>query len=276
MNFTKCLLLLILTVSGFLYAQEFNVPESVAFDQLKNRYFISNYGDGNIILIDSAGEKTCFKKELSKSLGMIIHQNILYVVENPNTIKGFDISNGSPVLDLHINEALFLNDITCDDSGHLYITDSNAKAVFKINIIPKTYSLFVKTELDNPNGIVYDKLNNRLVVCYFRENAPLDAISLEDSTISTIKFTGFDNLDGLTQDESGNFYVSSWGSGNFSSGFKKEGTIYKYDNLFTKEPVIVSTGHLGPADIYFNIQKNELAIPLFLENNVIFLPLKQD
>ncbi len=274
MKYNIFLLLAALIISNLSYSQEFQIPESAAFDPVTNRYFISNYGDGNLIQIDSIGEKSFFKTGLSKLLGMIICENTLYVIENPQTIRGFDITNGNPVLELRIKEALFLNDITSDGAEFLYVTDSNANAVFKINIASQTYSLFVKTELDNPNGIVHDKLNHRLLICYFREQAPIDEINLEDSTLSTVVFTGVDNLDGLTLDESGNCYVSSWGPGSFATGFKKQGTIYKYNHGFTKEPTIVSTEYHGPADIYFNKKKNELAIPLFLENNVKFLPLK--
>jgi sugar lactone lactonase YvrE len=257
-----------------LSAQEFNVPESATFDSQSNRYFISNYGDGNIIQIDSLGEKSFFQKGLSKTLGMVIKNGVLYVVTNLKMVKGFSLSNSNLTFELQIDEAVFLNDLTCDNTGYLYVTDSNAKAVYKIDISNKTYSLFVNTKLDNPNGIVYDKTNNRLVLCYFREKAPVDEISLVDSVLSTIITTEFDNLDGITIDELGNFYISSWGAGSFSTGFKKEGTIYKFDNQFKKKPVKVSNGYHGPADIYYTKEKHELIVPLFLENNVKYQTLR--
>ena len=268
------LLLAALPVSNPINAQEFKVPESATFDTRSNRYFISNYGDGNIIQIDSAGIKSYFKKELSKTLGMVINGNTLYVVTNLKMVKGFRLSDSKQMFEIHINEAEFLNDITCDDYGFLYITDSNANAVFKIDISHQTYSLFAKTPLDNPNGIIYDKTNNRLVLCYFRENAPIDQITLADSVLSSIIKTELDNLDGIAFDESGNFYISSWGAGSFSTGFKEQGTIYKFDNQFKKEPVMVSTGYHGPADIYYLKEKRELIIPLFLENDVKYQTLK--
>ena len=145
---------------------------------------------------------------------------------------------------------------------------------YKISLNSKIYSLFVKTELDNPNGIIYDKWNDRLVLCYFREESQIDQVNLGDSVLSTIVRPGLNNLDGISLDASGNFYISSWGSGSFKEGFNKTGTIYKCDNSFINEPIIFSTGHQGPADIYFNIKKNELAIPLFLENKVKFISIK--
>jgi len=268
-------LLATLIVSNLCYSQEFKMPESAVFDPLTKRYFVSNFGDGNIIQIDSTGEKTYFKKGLSKLLGMLIYENTLYVVDNPKTIRGFDITDGSPKLTIEINEASFLNDITCDDSGFLYVTCSNTGTIFRIDIASKTYLSFMKTH-GGPNGIIYHKSKNRLLMCYFMEKAPIDEINLEDSTISTLISTEFTNLDGITLDEEGNCYVSVWGPGSFETGYKKQGTIYKYDNSFTKEPEIVSSGHYGPADIYFNIWKNELVIPSLLADTVEFLPLKNN
>ena len=275
-KFKAFLLLSVLIISFLSYGQEYSNPESAVFDPGSNRYFISNFGNGTIIQIDSVGVKTYFKKGFSRLLGMIIYNNVLYVVENPKKVRGFDITNGKPVMELKIEEAQFLNDITVDDSGFLYVTDSRGAVVFKIDITNQSYSLFIKTISEDPNGIIYDKFNNRLLVCHFRENAQIDQVNLKDTSTSTVALTGFDNLDGITLDESGNCYVSSWSKGNFSDGFKKEGVIIKYDNLFKQKPEIIYNGLLGPADIYFNMSKNELVVPLFLENDVMFLSLKKD
>ena len=252
------------------YAQEYNVPESAAYDPASNRYFISNYGDGNIIQIDSTGKKSFFKQGLSKSLGMIIKDDILYVVNNFKMVKGFRLSDSQEVFEVLIKEAQFLNDITCDENGFLYVTDSRVMAIYKIDISGQTYSLFVKTQQDNPNGIVYDKANKRLVLCYFHEHTQVDQVSLSDSVLSVIIKTELHNFDGIAMDKSGNFYISSWGAGSFSNGFKREGTIYRFDHQFKKDPVKVLSGLYGPADIYYSKEKQELIIPLFLDNNVTF------
>ncbi len=272
MKFNLLFLLTITLIPVQSNSQEFKMPESAAYNPLTKRYFVSNFGDGSIIEIDSTGGKTYFKKGLSKPLGILIYENILYVADNPKSVKGFDITDGSIKLDIQIKEATFLNDITSDDSGFLYVTGSNTGIVFRINIASKTYSPFMKTH-GGPNGITYDKSKNRLLMCYFMEKAPIDEINLEDSTISTIITTEFTNLDGITLDEAGNCYISEWGPGSFESGYKKEGTIYKYDNLFKEKPIIVSSGHHGPADIYFNGEKNELVIPSLLADTVEFIPL---
>jgi len=272
----RCLILLVsMAVSGYSWSVDLQNPESIAFDSAGNRYFISNFGSGDIIQIDFKGNRTIFKTGLSKSLGMILREDILYVVTSLNSVRGFTISDGKTVFDLIVKEAIFLNDITADDAGFLYVTDSNNKSIYKIDINKKSYSLLVHTNLDNPNGIIYDKRNNRLVVCYFREMAVIDEIKLDNPKISTLVSSNLENLDGITQDELGNFYISSWGKGSFKEGFSKHGTIYKYDNSFKNTPEIVLTGLHGPADIYFNAHKNELAIPLFLDNEVVVNSIKK-
>ena len=72
-------------------------------------------------------------------------------------------------IDCFLLAVKFLNDINCDANGFLYVTDSRLNAVFKIN--PNgSYTLFAETKPESPNGILYDKWNNRLIVCYFSEN----------------------------------------------------------------------------------------------------------
>ncbi len=270
------LLFVFLLLYNPIKAQEFQSPESAAYDPLSKRYFISNYGDGNIIQIDSAGKKSYFKKGLSRSLGMIIKDNTLYVVTNFKMVKGFNLSDTTETFTIQIEEAVFLNDITADEAGFLYVTDSNDKAVYKIDISRQTYALLVRPEQGGPNGIIFDKANNRLIICHFREKAGIDAIPLDDLELSPILKTDINNLDGITLDEQGNFYMSSWEAGSFSEGYPREGKIYKFDNQFKNKPVVVIDGLHGPADIYFNKAKQELVIPLFLDNEVRFESLKLD
>jgi len=274
MKYTIFFLLIFLSISDFSYSQEFNMPESAVYDSLTKRYFVSNFGDGSIIQIDSTGEKIYFKQGLSKPLGILIYENTLYLVDNPKTVRGFDITDGSSKLEIEIEEASFLNDITIDNSGFLYVTGSTTATVYKIDINSQSYSAFMKTK-GGPNGITYDKTNNRLLVCYFVEKSTIDEISLKDSTISTLLSTDFTNLDGITLDEKGNCYISEWGPGSFESGYSKECKIYKYDNSLKKEPELISSVHHGPADIYFNKYKNELLIPSLLANTLEFISLKQ-
>jgi DNA-binding beta-propeller fold protein YncE len=251
-------------------------PESVAYDPVQKRYFISNFGNGNILEIDSLGNKQYFKTGLVKSIGMVIQYNVLYVVSNSKRITGFNLIDTSKSFELTIDEALFLNDITSDNAGNLYVTDSNAKMIYKINKNQESYTLFWNTNLTGPNGILYNKYKHNLIVCNFTENALIQSINLKDSTISVLDSTEFNNLDGLTIDEDGNIYVSLWDSGSFKTGFSHNGSVYKYDNGFQNNPQLIIENLYGPTDIFYNIYKDELVIPLLLGNEVKYVSVEMD
>ena len=210
-----------------------------SYDPDQRRYFISNFGNGNIIEIDSAGNKRYFKNGLAKSLGIVIQNEVLYVISNSKKITGFSLIDTSISLELILDEAIFLNDITGDNQGSLYVTDSNAKKIYKIKNDLTSYRIFWDTDLSDPNGILYNKYNHNLIVCNFTEKALIQSINLKDSTISVLDSTEFNNLDGLTIDGLGNIYVSSWDSGSFKSGFTHNGSVYKYDNGFKNNPQLI-------------------------------------
>lgn len=240
-----------------------NQPESVVYDAGNNRYLVSNQGNGNIVAIDSAGSQTLFHSGLPATRGTIMINDTLYVTATTR-LAAFDVNSGATVFDITINQAQFLNDICQDANGYLYITDSFANVVFKFNRRTRAYHVFAQSNLNVPNGLLYDPANNRLLLCSFRVNSPIQAVNLSDSSVSTVVTTTFTNLDGLAEDSQGNVYVSSWGNG----------SIFRYDHNFTNPPELVSSGHSSPADIFINKATNIMAIPNLGGNRIDFLPLQ--
>ena len=235
-------------------------PESVVFDSLNNRYFVSNAGNGNIIQIDSVGNQSYFAGYSASIRGIYIVGNTLYTAGNGGVI-GFNINTADTTFILTVTGAGFLNDITSDGAGFLYITDSNTGRIYKVNVSSQTYTTFVGSGITSPNGLLYDGENNRLILCSFRSNSPIQAINLSNSSVSTIVTTNLSNLDGLAEDAEGNIYVSSWGTN----------SVYRFDSSFTLPPELISSGHSGPADITFNKQNHILAVPNFNSNTVDFI-----
>jgi sugar lactone lactonase YvrE len=244
-----------------------NNPESVVYDSAYERYLVSNWEDGNIIQIDSSGQQDYFNTELSSTAGLHIVGDTLFVSSNEGIysgIVGFLLSTGEIIFHVDITEKQLLNDITSDLNGNLYVTDTDAHRIYKVNINDMTYTTFVNSGLGWPNGIIFDSTNNRLLVLNGGlPNRPLIAVNLEDSTISTVVETGLNAIDGLTTDNNGNTYFSSWGTDK----------VYRYDESFTNPPEVVSSGHNNPADIFFNKLNNILAIPNFNSNSVDFIPV---
>ena len=244
-----------------------NNPESVVYDSVYDRYLVSNWEDGNIIQINNAGQQNYFNTELTSTAGLHIVGDTLFVSSNEGVnsgIIGFLLSTGEIVFHVNIVEKQLLNDITSDLAGNLYVTDCEANKIFQVRISNMTYTTFLDSGLGYPNGIIYDTLNNRLLVLNGGlPNRPMLSINLADSTISTVVETGLNGIDGLTTDNYGNTYFSSWGAD----------IVYRYDETFTNPPEVVSTGHTNPADIFFNKQNNILAVPNFNSNSVDFIQL---
>lgn len=229
-------------------AQLLNEPESIVFDNAQLRYLVSNKGDGKIIQMTKGGQ-TVFADDQSSIRGLHILGDNLYAASDAGVV-GYDLTKGTKALTVAIPGQNFLNDITSVGESILYVTDTGAGKIYKVNPIAGTFTTAVDG-LTSPNGIYYDAPNNRLIVCYWRNNSPIDAVSLADANVSTIVNTTFNLLDGIAEDSDGRFYVSCGGTN----------TVYRYDASFDDPPEVFSTGHDGPADIYVNRTAHLLMVP---------------
>jgi len=268
MNFIKILLSAFMVVSiGFsaVDAQLLNNPESVVYDSLRDRYLVSNWNTGHMVQIDSNGVQDYFVVSQHCYAGLHIIDDVVYVACRGEGVRGFDLATGDSVFYVGIPESNVLNDITSDNSGHLYVSDPNAHLIFKIRISDGNYSIFVSSGLSVPNGIIFDEPNNRLLLVSARNFSPLQAIDLADSSLTTIVYTGLSILDGLTMDEYRNVYFSSWNTNG----------VYKYDSTFTNPPEQISTHAPEPADIYYDYHNSLIAVPVFFGNYIDFVDVTQ-
>jgi hypothetical protein len=128
--------------------------------------------------------------------------------------------------------------------------------VYLFNTATRQSSVFVNNTTTTPNGIIYDAydgVNPRLVLAGWGTPATIKSISLANSNISLLVSTPFGNIDGIAKGKNGNFYISCW---NPSS------TIQRYDSTFANAPTaMVTTGLSSPADIFYNVITDTLAVP---------------
>jgi len=243
--------------------QLFDNPESVVFDPPGERYLVSNKGDGRIIEVDSTGHQRIFNATRHSCRGLCIAGRRLYAA----------CDSGLAVMDLYTAETLtvidlpgrkFPNDVAADPEGHLYVSDTGANRIFKVDPATGAVSNFVTHGLSAPNGVLWDASHHRLLVCSWIPRSPIQAVDPADSTVAVVIATRHDYLDGLTEDAKGRIYVSCAG----------EGTVYRYDPAWRSPPTVVAHGHASPADISINQRDHILAIPNFTANTVDFLPLE--
>jgi hypothetical protein len=238
-----------------------NGPECVNYDSLHSRYLVSNYNNGSIIAIDSSGVQSYFKQRSGHALGNCITGNSIYVSIG-NTILGLNLDNpDDTTMYLPIAGTTQLDGMTADDNDNLYVIASMTAKIYKVNILTQTYSLYVASGISaRPQDIVFDREHNRLLVCSWYDNSPLQSIDLMDSTVTDLVVTT-GNCDGLALDGKGNCYFSTW----------TNNSVYCYDSNFVNPPAMFSNGHSGPSNICYNARDNIVAVPNYNLNSVTFV-----
>jgi hypothetical protein len=250
-----------IVITGALFAQTFNSPESVEYDAAGNRWFVSQNGSGQIHYY-SPGSGTLTQLGTttlaSGPHGIEILGTTIYACDG-NAIKGFDLATGAQVFNLNLG-ATFLNGLTTDGGHFLFATDFTGKKIYRINTLTSTSNVMCST-IKTPNGIYYDGANNRCVFVTWGANAPIQAMSLGDSTVTTLLATSMGSCDGITRDAAGYWYVTAW-TGN---------QLWRIDPAFSSAPVSVMTGLSSPADIDINAAGDSIGIPNSgSANNVVF------
>jgi sugar lactone lactonase YvrE len=241
-----------------------NYPESVVFDTLNNRYLVSNWFTGNLVEIDEEGRQNNFLTGQRCFAGVCIVDSNVYVACKSLGVRGFNLFTGDMIMDLQVPGTSLLNDIAADTSGNLYLSDPQVHKIIKVRISDQEVSTFVEDGILVPNGMIHDAQNNRMILVSARNNSPIQAIDLADSSVSVIRYTSYDILDGITRDSEGYYYVSSWGTS----------SVYRFDQDFEGTPVIISTHEEQPADISFNFRDNILAVPIFYNHYVDFVVIE--
>lgn len=237
-------------------------PECISFDSPHNRYLVSNWGNGNIIAIDSAGNQSYFKQRSGNALGNYIAGNTFYVSVG-SAILGLNLDNpNDTIMYLPIAGASQMDGMTVDDNNNLYVVEVLTAKIYKVHLLTHTYSVFVSLGVSSrPQDVIYDRDFGRLLVCSWYANSPIQAVNLNDSTISNLVNTPTGNCDGLALDGNGNYYFSTW----------TNNSIYYYDTTFSNPPILFSSGHSGPANICYNKRDNVIAVPNFNSNTVSFI-----
>lgn len=261
-----CLIVYLFLISGLSAQNLLLMPESVAFDSLRNRYLISNYGHENIVQIDTGGTQSLYYDltDWGAPYGNCIYGDTFFVSVG-TAILGIDLAIDSVIMDVTMPVAERSYDgLTTDTSGNLYVVYTGSK-IYKIRLSDQTTSVFVGSGLAPwMQDIIFDARNNRLLVVGYSSGAPIQAVSLADSSVTTLVNTPMGYFDGITIDHAGNVYVASHAG---------DGAVYRYNRFFTNPPELIVSAMNQPAGLDYNWRDNVLAIPSFAGRFVAFVPL---
>ena len=234
------------------------VPESVLYSATEKSLFVSLIdGAGNakdrkggiaVLNTDGSIKNAKWIEGLNAPKGLALYKKTLYVADI-DAVVSIDISSGKIINKLEIENAIFLNDITVDNKGVVYVSDTRAN---KIYCIKNGRSELYLQNVTNANGLKW--IDKELYVLANTELWKVD----EKKNISVLA-KGFEKSgDGLEQLKNGDFIVSCWAG--LIYYVKANGEIRKLQDV---------QGQMNTADLGYNEKENFIYVPTFNHNSVI-------
>jgi hypothetical protein len=226
--------------------------ECATYDASRDRFLISCRETGRIVQIDSNGVESIFWPSALLAGSSYIDGDLFYVSigNEPGSVAVLDLETGALIKTITIGGSAYLDGMTTDSSGNLYVVDRTRDWIYKIDLNTEFYTYFAMVSR-YPQDIYFDSLLNRLIVVEWHANASIQQVSLPDGAVSDIVPTSFGYMDGIARDNQGRYYVSCW----------NRGEIYRYDSDFANPPTLVSSGHDTPTNICLDLEHNILAVP---------------
>lgn len=216
----KCLVFSLTFVLSLISSAQvlLHAPQKIVIDVPRNRLLVSNDTiTGDIVQIDSAGNQTFFVQGAGFIDGMEIVGDTVYGVCKNRKIKAYHLVTKQIVMDKTIPglASKYLSSITSDSAGHLLISCPKLNEIYKLRISDQSWWLYAYNNglngLSNPNGILLEKEQNRILVIGDSQNpALIYAINIADSTVSTLMSTSFNSPDGIVRDKYGYYYVGGY------------------------------------------------------------------
>lgn len=251
-------------------------PESALFDAANKRIIVSNIvgnpgeADGNgylsVLSLDGKTVTRHWTYGMDAPKGMAISGGKLYVADITK-VRVVDLASGKLVASIAVPNAVFLNDMTSDQSGKVYVTDMLADAIYRVD--GDRPELFVKDAvLASPNGVFAD--GNRLIVASWGEGIRPDfstaepggllSVDLASKVVSPLpgaqKFAALDGVVALRDSIYATAYMT--------------GTLYRYRAGGAPEAVV----HFKPGSADIGTDgKSILYVPLMNEGEVAALKL---
>lgn len=183
-------------------------PESVAYDSDRNVLYVSNFDGQHLSKLSLDGKLLALKwaTGLSKPTGLRIWNNKLYAVERAGVAE-IDLETGQILKRYPIPDAKFINDLSIDDQGVIYVTDSFQKGIFRI--ANGKAELWLQSDaIGAPNGILVEK--NRLLVGASTDTS-IKTVDLVTKQISKFVDLGAGAImDGLVSDGRGGYLISDY------------------------------------------------------------------
>ncbi len=241
----------------------FSVPESAAYDPVRNCLYVSNYdpahpsgeeGQQAIARLDLDGRirERRWVSGLKNPTGLVVVGDKLFTVER-QAIAEIDIEAARIIARYPIPGAKLPNDIAAAPDGTLYVTDSFRATIFKWTG-GAVGAWLEDARIARPNGIVVD--GSKLIVGT-NGDGHLKSIDLATREIRPLVGLGPGLIDGLATLGGGEYLVSH-----------NEGRLFRVtaDGRATK---LIDTTVVGWPMADFTLVKGLVILPTFTDNRVV-------
>ncbi len=234
--------------------------ESVIYDSANDVLYVSNINgqptdkDGNGFIaklgLDGKIVQAQWVTGMDAPKGMGIYNGKLYVTDI-NRIHEIDIAAGTIANTYVVDSAQFLNDVTIDTAGKVYISDSN---VGNILVLENGQVSEYVGGVAGVNGLLSEGTDLQMVSFATGVFNTIDA-----GKQVTLKTDSIDAGDGIEALAEGGYLVSSW-----------TGKV-TYVSPEWKNTLLLDTSaeNINAADIEYIAEKRLLLVPTFFKNKVV-------
>ncbi|AQG80294.1 SMP-30/gluconolactonase/LRE family protein [Spirosoma montaniterrae] len=241
------------------------VPESVLYDG-RNTLYVANIDgkpdalDGNGFIskvsLDGTVESLRWTIGLNAPKGMGLFKNKLYVTDVYRLVV-INTENGQAekTYDAVDPKNAFLNDVTVDKTGTVYVSDSRFDKIYRLK--DDKWEVWLEGEqLEKPNGVLAVG-KNRLMIGSTKTGA-LQTVDVETKKITKLA-DGMDRTDGIVPEGKGNFFVSDW-----------NGQVFHVSADGQKQQLLDTRSQkLNAADIEYIANRKLLIVPTFNGNKLV-------
>lgn len=245
----------------------FRDPESIVFDSKRNCFYVSNMDKSTpvqdlrsdpISLISFDGQKVEVEwmSGFSTPTGMLLSNDTLYVVERDG-VAWVDVSQKKVLKRTSVVNQGYLNDITMDDKGHLYVSDSEKGIIYRIKD-GKSEAWHTSKSGGGINGLFYDRGK-----IFFGDNGDhtFKSICLKSQKVKNISYLGEGNIDGIQKLSAKRYLVSHF-----------MGNLYVISTKGKVDEIFQSRGkNLFVADFAYLPQHHLIVIPSLRTHHIYSL-----
>lgn len=262
-------------------AEGLQSPESAYLDEPSGVLFVSNVGEGGATAKDGGGYISKLSPEgemlepkwvtgLNAPKGLGSHGGMLWVADIDRLV-GIDIAEGEIRETVEIEGAQFLNDVTIDAAGAVYVSGMLGNKIHRYHNGELTV-VAEGEQLESPNGLLVD--GDRLVVAGWGSGIQDDFGTETPGRLFSLSLNG-DAKELITPEPSGNFDgIAALGDGEYLVSDWYAGKVYRIAADGTMDLLLELPQ--GAADLGYLPEQRLILVPQMLENKVTAFELPSE